>query len=69
MTSAQGGTLSLLLNQCRMGFWQAIVALLFLLVIVFARAPLRQIPDALFVSDGFGYYIYLPSLILDGDLD
>lgn len=40
-----------------------------LLVIVFARAPMRQIPDALFVSDGFGYYIYLPSLVIDHDLD
>lgn len=40
-----------------------------LIAIVFARAPFTQVPDALFVSDGFGYYIYLPSLIIDGDLD
>jgi hypothetical protein len=40
-----------------------------LLLVALARAPHRQQWDALFVSDGFGYYIYLPSLILDGDLD
>jgi hypothetical protein len=39
-----------------------------LLLIVAARARYRQ-SGALFVSDGFGYYIYLPSLIIDGDLD
>lgn len=40
-----------------------------LLAIVFLRAPHRQIRDALFVGDGFGYYIYLPSLVIDHDLD
>ena len=40
-----------------------------LLALAFARAPYRQIPSSLFVSDGFGYYIYLPSLVIDGDLD
>jgi hypothetical protein len=43
-------------------------ALGLLLMIVAARAPNRK-PGALFVSDGFGYYIYLPSVIIDGDLD
>ncbi len=44
-------------------------SLLLLLAIVFARAPYRQQPGTLFVCDGFGYYIYLPSLVIDGDLD
>jgi hypothetical protein len=39
-----------------------------LLAIVVARASHRQTGE-LFVSDGFGYYIYLPSVVLDGDLD
>lgn len=39
-----------------------------LLAIALARVPHRQ-NGALFVSDGFGYYIYLPSLIIDGDLN
>lgn len=39
-----------------------------LLAIALARTPHRQ-NGALFVSDGFGYYIYLPSIIIDGDLD
>ena len=39
------------------------------MAIAFARAPKRQTPGALFVGDGFGYYIYLPSLIIDRDLD
>ena len=38
------------------------------LAIVALRAPHRQ-GNALFVSDGFGYYVYLPSLIIDRDLD
>jgi hypothetical protein len=46
----------------------AAAALGLLLMIVAARAPHRK-PGALFVSDGFGYYIYLPSVIIDGDLD
>lgn len=37
--------------------------------LAFARAPFTRVPDALFVSDGFGYYLYLPSLWIDGDLD
>ena len=45
------------------------LALAVLVAIVFVRAPFTQVPDALFVSDGFGYYIYLPSLVIDGDLD
>lgn len=40
-----------------------------LLALAFARAPFRRIPSSLFVSDGFGYYIYLPSVVIDGDLD
>jgi hypothetical protein len=46
-----------------------LASLTILAVIVAARSPYRNQPDALFVSDGFGYYIYLPSLFLDGDLD
>lgn len=38
-------------------------------VIVFLRAPHTRVPNALFVSDGFGYYIYLPSVVIDRDLD
>jgi hypothetical protein len=37
--------------------------------IAWVRAPFTKIPDALFVSDGFGYYIYLPSVFIDHDLD
>jgi hypothetical protein len=48
---------------------QVVLALLLLLGIVFIRAPFRKVPDALFVSDGFGYYIYLPSVVIDRDLD
>ena len=57
------------LEWVHVGRWQVIGGLALLLVLAFARAPLRAIPDALFVSDGFGYYVYLPSLLLDGDLD
>lgn len=49
--------------------WRLAGALLVLVAIVLARAPRTQVPDALFVSDGFGYYIYLPSLVVDRDLD
>lgn len=45
-----------------------LLSFVLLLVIVFARAPYRQ-EGALLVSDGFGYYIYLPSIIIDRDLD
>jgi hypothetical protein len=45
------------------------VGLVLLLALAIARAPFRQIPDALFVSDGFGYYMYLPSIVIDHDLD
>ena len=58
-----------LLNYFRVGYWQCALALVLLVAIAFARAPMRQIPDALFVSDGFGYYIFLPSVFIDGDLD
>lgn len=44
-------------------------AALVLLAIAYGRASHRKIPSSLFVGDGFGYYIYLPSLIIDGDLD
>jgi hypothetical protein len=37
-----------------------------LIGIALARAHYRS---RLFASDGFGYYIYLPSLFIDGDLD
>lgn len=47
----------------------AALSLALLLLLICVRAPHRQIPSSLFVSDGFGYYIYLPSLIIDGDLD
>jgi hypothetical protein len=47
----------------------ATIAFALLLAIVFARAPHRETPGALFVGDGFGYYMYLPSLVIDGDLD
>jgi hypothetical protein len=50
-----------------------VVLLLFsvglLLGIAWARAPFRGLPEALFVCDGFGYYMYLPSIVIDGDLD
>jgi hypothetical protein len=58
-----------IVGAARVGVWQSAVALALLLALVFARAPLRKIPDALFVSDGFGYYLYLPSLVIDHDLD
>lgn len=38
-------------------------------LIALVRAPYTEIPDALFVSDGFGYFIYLPSVFIDHDLD
>lgn len=44
------------------------LSFLLLITIVIARAPYRQF-GALFVSDGFGYYIYLPSVIIDKDLN
>jgi len=44
-------------------------ALALLLAIVSVRSPFRELPNSLFVSDGFGYYIYLPSIVIDGDLD
>jgi hypothetical protein len=44
------------------------LAFLVLVIIVAGRAPFRTM-DALFVSDGFGYYVYLPSVFMDGDLD
>jgi hypothetical protein len=56
-------------NAARVGVWQSAAAFALLLALVFARAPLRKIPDALFVSDGFGYYLYLPSFVIDHDLD
>lgn len=40
-----------------------------LVAIAIARAPFTQVSDALFVSDGFGYYIWLPTVVIDGDLD
>ena len=43
-------------------------AAILLLVIIVARSPFRAVPDSLFVGDGFGYYIYLPSVVLDGDV-
>ena len=46
-----------------------LLASVLLLAIALARAPHRQLQDTLFVSDGFGYYIYLPSMVIDGDLD
>ncbi|MCZ6799640.1 MAG: hypothetical protein O7F12_04050 [Nitrospirae bacterium] len=46
-----------------------LLALALLLAIALVRSPFRQLPDSLFVSDGFGYYIYLPSIVIDGDLD
>jgi len=45
------------------------LAFALLLTIAIVRAPHRQIPGSLFVSDGFGYYIYLPSVVINGDLD
>jgi hypothetical protein len=45
------------------------IALALLVLIAFARAPYTRIPSALFVSDGFGYYVYLPSALIDRDLD
>jgi hypothetical protein len=45
-----------------------VLALALLLAIVVLRAPYRR-PGDLFVADGFGYYMYLPSLFIDGDLD
>ncbi len=47
----------------------AALSTILLLAIVFARAPFREIPDSLFVSDGFGDDIYLPSFFIDGDLE
>src|SRR5262245_40054990 len=47
----------------------AALSLALLLLIVFIRAPHRRIPSSLFVADGFGYYIYLPPLVIDGDLE
>jgi hypothetical protein len=45
------------------------LALALVAAIAWVRAPFTKIPDALFVSDGFGYYIYLPSVFIDHDLD
>jgi len=42
-------------------------ALLFLILVV--RMRLQTLSDAVFVSDAFGYYMYLPSVFIDGDLD
>lgn len=67
--SSPDGRPSGLLRYLRVGVWQCLVAFAMVVVIAYGRAPMRQIPDALFVSDGFGYYIFLPSLFIDGDLD
>jgi hypothetical protein len=44
------------------------VSVTMLFLIIAGRASHRK-DGALFVSDGFGYYIYFPSLIINGDLD
>lgn len=67
--AGEGGVWEALLRLCRVGLRQTVVAFALLLAVVFVRAPMRAIPDALFLSDGFGYYIYLPSLVIDRDLD
>jgi hypothetical protein len=46
-----------------------LAAFVLMLVIALARLRLQKQSDALFVSDPFGYYVYLPSLVIDGDLD
>lgn len=53
----------------KLGKLGIVAAIMISVGIVFARAPMTQVPDALFVSDGFGYYIYLPSVVIDHDLD
>lgn len=58
-----------MLGWFRFDRWRVLLALGLLIAIAYARAPLRKYPDALFTSDGFGYYLYLPSLVLDHDLD
>ncbi len=45
------------------------LAFVLVVVIAFLRRPYTELPQALFVSDGFGYYIYLPSAVIDRDLD
>jgi hypothetical protein len=60
---------TLLCNVIRFDRWRLAVAVAALLLLALLRAPLTRVPDALFVSDGFGYYLYLPSLIIDRDLD
>lgn len=44
------------------------LSFLLLFVIIIGRHPFRK-THSLFVSDGFGYYIYLPSIFIDKDLD
>lgn len=44
-------------------------ALGLLALITACRLRLQQQSDAVFVSDGFGYFMYLPSVVIDGDLD
>ena len=46
-----------------------LAASILLVAIALARDQYRQISGSFFVSDGFGYYIYLPSLLIDRDLD
>lgn len=49
--------------------WLVVIGLGLVAGLAFLRAPFTRVPDALFVSDGFGYYVYLPSIVIDGDLD
>jgi hypothetical protein len=46
-----------------------LTAFALMLVIALGRLRFQKQSDALFVSDPFGYYVYLPSLVVDGDLD
>jgi hypothetical protein len=58
-----------ILGWARVGRAQVLLAVALVVALALVRAPLRKLPDALFVSDGFGYYVFLPSVLIDGDLD
>jgi hypothetical protein len=52
----------------RYTLYAIIALLLFAISLIKPASPLRQ-PFGFVVSDGRSYYVYLPSLVLDGDLD
>ena len=46
-----------------------VLGILFFLIALFTRTNFFQKDLQFIVSDGLAYYVYLPSLLIDGDLD